>query len=189
MDAYMRSKFKVHKIVKLAVFFMSLAYFSSNFVSAQQDIVDNIKTALSSSNEIKNYNVSASAISGEVLLIGNVASEAERLTIIKIVHSVPGVVSVRDALIVKPELNSSVYQDDEIEQNIKNSLKKSSLNVPNLSVHQGVVEISGDFNSFREVDETSSIILTTPGVKDLKSNVTVNGMDYMSAFKKEFKKK
>lgn len=185
----MRSKFNTRNIVKFFIFFMSLAPILVSQVNAQEHVVEGIKSALSSSSEIRNYNVSASAINGEVLLVGDVASEAEHMSIVRIVYAVPGVVSVRDALMVKPELDPSIYSDDEIEQSINSSLKKSSLSIPNMTVHQGVVEISGDFTSFRHVDEASSIILTTHGVKDLKSNVTVNGKDYMSAFKEEFRKK
>jgi hypothetical protein len=42
--------------------------------------------------------------------------------------------------------------------------------------------LSGDFSSFRIVDEISAIILSTNGVQGFSTNVTVNGKDYMEAF-------
>jgi hypothetical protein len=50
------------------------------------------------------------------------------------------------------------------------------------TVNDGHVTLNGDYQSFRVIDEISSIILSTEGVRDYSTNITVRGEDYMKEF-------
>jgi osmotically-inducible protein OsmY len=170
------------RIIKSGIIAVCVVFSSVGIVSAQQEIVNNLQAALQQQKGLQNYSISASSINGKLLLVGNVSTEKEKNIIIETAQSIPGVVSLREEIFVNPEYGRPVYSDEEIRNSIQEALASASLKVPGVTVKEGHVVLSGDYPSFRVVDEISSIILSTSGVQGFSTDVTINGRDYMDAF-------
>ncbi|HMO16573.1 MAG TPA: BON domain-containing protein [Oligoflexia bacterium] len=161
---------------------------NSDNILTPSDVVKKFKERLSNSSDLQNYQVSASInSSGSLTLSGKAGSIAEKEIILGLARELPGVITIHDQITIEPSLNHNVYTDKEVQDKINNSLKLNQLPLAEITVEDGVAILKGEFKSFREVDKISSTILNTEGVKDLKTEITVNGKDYQSAFIQEFK--
>ncbi len=169
------------RVIKSFGITLCLIFCGITYLSAQQAIVDQLKEELKKKG-LHSYSVSASGINGNLLIVGSVSSQAQKDIIIETAQNIPGVTSLKEEIFVDTSYGASVYSDEEVRNNIQEALAQSSLKAPGLSVKEGNVVLSGDFSSFRTVDEISAIILSTEGVQGFSTNVTVNGKDYMEGF-------
>lgn len=152
------------------------------------EIIAEFRRRLSNTASLKDYSTSASMRSdGTLIISGKTARQDDKDLILKIAREVPGVQVVQDNIVVYPSFGDAVYTDAEVTRNVKEALTRSNTPIPTFSVREGIVYLHGDFASFTQVDKTASVILSTEGVKDLKSDITVNGKDYLTSFQTEFK--
>jgi osmotically-inducible protein OsmY len=164
------------------IYTLVIVFVTTSSLVAQPDVVSRFKKELSAQSGLQSYAVSASVINGGLLIVGETATEREKNIIIETAQNIPGVVSLKEEIIVNPAFGQPVYTDEEIKNNIETSLQSYSLEASGIAVKEGHVVLSGDYSSFRIVDEISSIILSSPGVQNFSTNVTVNGKDYMDEF-------
>ena len=141
---------------------------------------------------VKGHEVDVVFRQGTVTLKGAVDSPATLQRIDRIVSSVDGVEKVRNYLVVdpsrfampmsasKPMMKSmAAPSDGQIQSRIEQILQKipggSKVKV---AVASGVVTLTGDQGSFRQVDRVLANVLNVDGVVDIHSNLTVNGKPY-----------
>jgi osmotically-inducible protein OsmY len=170
------------KNIKSILYILGIVFATTSSLMAQPEVVSRLKKELSAQSGLQSYAVSASSINGKLLIVGETATEREKNIIIETAQNIPGVRALREEIIVNPAFGQPVYTDEEIKKNIEEALQRSSLEASGIAVKEGHVVLSGDYPSFRKVDEISSIILTSPGVQNFSTNVTINGKDYMDQF-------
>lgn len=128
---------------------------------------------------------------GAITLNGFVSSPDISSKIENAASGVKGVVSVRNQLQIKPQVQqlpnnkfkhaSEMPDDMQLLRSVKQSLvHESDIDVSKLgiNVRDGVVYFSGSLNNHREVDRILSHTLMIDGVKDISSNLTIKGQEY-----------
>lgn len=119
------------------------------------------------------YALRVRADEATVTISGEVKSESDRDTLEKTARLTPGVTEVVNELTVKENGN-----DAELARRVEAALMRD---VPDLSqgvrvsVNNGVVTLSGEKRSHREIDHLLSIVLMVDGVRDIRSELVLHG--------------
>lgn len=165
-------------------FFLIISF--SQFAYTQQSLVNALKSELKTNKALVSYSINAKSSNGNMFISGVVSSEKEKSIIIESAQKISGVISLEEKITVNPAFGKPVFSDAEIKNNINSALIASNVISPkcrvDFTVNDGHVTLNGDYQSFRVIDEISSIILSTEGVRDYSTNITVRGEDYMKEF-------
>lgn len=137
------------------------------------------------------YEVGVSQTTRGISLDGYAASESDRERMIAIASEIAGSREIIADISIQPpqrivEKVAPVPPTDEeirvsvskIIQSVKNN-PESEVNIRGFEVRAGDVTLHGEAVSFREVDSLLARIATIHGVRDLHSDITVNGKAYM----------
>jgi len=134
--------------------------------------------------DLSHFSIEVSDSVFSVTLRGEVATEKQKEKIINIANEFIGERKIEDQILVsKGKFGVIEVSDEEIKNDIRNLLSQDKITNTSYTVAQGVVTISGDFSTFREVDSLFSVVQTVEGVRRINSNATVNGKAYMHDFK------
>lgn len=148
--------------------------------SISQSILDKIYE----DKDLSHFSIEVSDSIFSVTLRGEVATEKQKEEIIKIASEFIGERKIEDQIQVRKDKFGIIeVSDEEIRTKIHDILSKENITNASYTVADGVVTITGDFISFRQVDSLYSVVQTVAGVKRINSNVTVNGKAYMKEFK------
>jgi len=152
--------------------------------SLSQTILDKIYD----DKDLSHFTIEVSDSVFSVTLRGEVATEKQKKEIIKIASEFIGERKIEDQILIsKDKFGVIDVSDEQIKSNIRDILSQEKVTNTSYTVAEGLVTISGDFSTFREVDSLFSLVQTVAGVKRIISNATVNGKAYMQEFK-QFKK-
>lgn len=151
--------------------------FSASGVSSEQDkqLAQNVLSALRRDSLLTAGSFEIHAARGKVTLKGTVPQPSAITRAASIAQGVAGVQSVENQLKI-----AAAISDDEIANQFQAALRKNGIDSGNLqvSVENGEVTLAGDAESFREIDRLLSIALMTPGVLNVRSEMTVRGAPY-----------
>lgn len=110
--------------------------------------------------------------SGETLaLVGTVAQERDRGIIEQIARKAAGVVTVDNRLTAAP-----AESDEVVELNVRTALKNAGdvdLTGLGIAANGGLVTFTGARNNHRDIDRILGVALMVPGVREIKSNMTI----------------
>lgn len=153
-----------------------------------REVLSGIEHELSTSPAIGAHDVSVTYRNNMILFEGWVSDESAKAELDRIAHRydsdayVNNNVEVRNIGRARIDSITRVEgrSDTELQSDINQALHEAGLSMENLaiSVNDNVVDISGDRESFEEVDQILSIILNVPGVEDIRSEVMVNNNPY-----------
>ena len=125
--------------------------------------------------EDASYEVTVHNYPEVVILRGEVDTEPTRREILAVARSMTSK-PVVDEMRLRPALG-----DDQIANEVRASLEHDFpryAQVLQVQVQEGVVHLSGDLGSHRDVDAVLSTTLMQQGVKDIESDLTVGGRPY-----------
>ena len=127
-------------------------------------------------NELGRHNLLISSRGTQVILDGHVDTDDDARIISEAAANTPGVTAVTNNLAVKYSLS-----DDAIAERVRTTLAA----LPELpatkiqvSSNAGIVTLRGSLSNHREVDQSISNALMVPGVKDVRSELLINGRPY-----------
>lgn len=121
------------------------------------------------------YEVTVHNYPEAVILRGEVDAESTRREILAVARSMT-TKPVVDEMRLRPALG-----DDQIANEVRASLEREfpgNAQGLQVEVQEGVVRLSGDLRSHREVDAVLATTLMQQGVKDIESDLTVGGRPY-----------
>lgn len=136
-----------------------------------------VRTALSgnlSKDELNSLNISVR--NGVVVLSGALSSSYSRQIVGVLTSWVPGVVDVRNQVVVHPAQGRS---DLQILADVRDRLHKSPFVASykiTVGVVDGVVTLNGIVDSYLVADQAESIVRFTPGVVDVRNMIYVRTM-------------
>lgn len=169
-------------LIKLSPFFLLIFSFNLYALDLPTAIHETIESVAARGNS----EISAKIHNSTVTLIGIVSSSEIKSELISKVSGLDGVSNVVDNIEVKESFGKEIYADSEIKAAIEKSLNEVNLKYDSLKVNNGIVEVSANMNSFRDVDSLLSIILTVKGVKDVKTDMRVKSQPYLSHVTKNY---
>ena len=158
----------------------------------REEILNQVKADAS----FVNYDITVDVRQGEVTLSGQVPSEANRQALLNYAKRTEGVRSVNNMLTVRgvsapPQITRKMnvteesLSDQEIVARVEKALRQSgqaSLDGLRLTSQAGIVRLEGDLPSHRAVDQALAVVLMVPGVKDVRSDVSVSGKPYPRSY-------
>jgi len=176
-------------LIRLTIMICLLLFSNSPiFALGYRDILKEVGNEISALENLGKYQVDYEYQRGEIILHGSASSEISRLRIEKAALSVKGVKSVTNQIKIVPDLEQVAVRsapippsDQAILESIKKSLRENEgfdLHGVSVEVKNGQVTISGSQHSFRAVDKILSVVLMVDGVKDINSQLLVNGSAY-----------
>lgn len=121
------------------------------------------------------YNVSVVTDPNRVILRGTVDSQATRERIVSSASSVAKR-TVSDQLVIQ-----GARSDAEIQESLRRALENEYprlMRELQISVQNGVATLEGKLSNHRQVDEVLASALNIEGVRDVKSEITINGRPY-----------
>jgi osmotically-inducible protein OsmY len=121
------------------------------------------------------YNVSVVTDPNRVILRGTVDSQATRERIVSSASSVAKR-TVSDQLVIQ-----GARSDAEIQESLRRALESEYprlMRELQVSVQNGVATVKGKLSNHRQVDEVLASALNIDGVRDVKSEITINGRPY-----------
>jgi hypothetical protein len=140
-------------------------------------VVDKVLRGVRNALPDARYNIQVYDLDGEILLRGDVSTEDERLKMASVANDVTSK-RVRNELKVRAPMS-----DDEVAAKVMGALRRDYPGVAErvaVSVRDGVAYLSGDMKNHREVDEVLATALMVDGVRDIGSDMTLNGRPYRS---------
>lgn len=153
--------------------------------------LNSIEQSVNADNSLGAHNIEIVYRQGDVILKGVVASEADRNRIVNIARHTAGVENVTDWLMVSsssppaPMARYSsapiVRDDSEIAAAVRSAISTDDQTIGRnvtVSVRDGIATLRGDLKSFREVDQVLATTLMVTGVRDISSELTINGRSY-----------
>lgn len=157
-----------------------------------RDALSSIENSLEADDSLGVYDVHVTYRHQLVILKGHVASERDRDRVVEIAKNTDGVKEVKDWLTVSPQSTTSststamneffgVRSDRDIGAEISSAISTDSKSLADkvtISVNDGTATIRGDLKNFREIDQVLSTTLMVAGVRDISSELTVNGRPY-----------
>jgi hyperosmotically inducible periplasmic protein len=149
------------------------------FSLAAEDVTSAVKGKLDKS-QYKDVQVSVDA-NGVATLSGTVSLAEYRVDADKVVHKVKGVSAVRNEITVAgPEV-----PDAQLEKSLAQKLAYDRVGYGNvfdaitLQVQNGVVTLGGTAHDYPSRDSADGLVSTTPGVKDVIDNISVDPLSPM----------
>jgi osmotically-inducible protein OsmY len=121
------------------------------------------------------YNVSVVTDPNRVILRGTVDSQATRERIVSSASSVAKR-TVSDQLVIQ-----GMRSDAEIQESLRRALENEYPRLMRdlkVSVQNGVATVEGKLSNRRQVDEVLAAALNIDGVRDVRSEITINGRPY-----------
>src|SRR5262249_8682747 len=115
-------------------------------------------------------------VGGQVFLQGQVPTERNRSAIEETTRQVPGVDTITDEISVREPPT-----DSELVARVQDALSTSGeVNTGGLIItaSEGVVSFQGNRQNHEDIDRILSIALMVPGVRDIKSEMTLGGRGY-----------
>ena len=187
----MKNVLKLSSILILFVVSLNIIFEKSAFAwTTSREIRNSIFQSVEDK-KLKFYEIDVIARQGSVILLGTVASEADKAALTSISKNTPGVRSVKNYLKVKkPEietvrarLKTEAIQpsDQEITAAVLKELKRSTnINLDKIKIktENGKVKLSGSLNNHREIDHVLSVVLMVDGVEDIKSDILIGERRY-----------
>lgn len=136
------------------------------------DIARTAENVIEWASYLQKNSVKVMVENGWITLTGEVDWAYQRLAAAAAVRYLMGVMGVSNEISLKPKLSVDVIKAD-IENALKRSAKSDARHI-NVSVHGGVITLSGDVNNWAERDTAHNIAWSSPGVKNVidKINVT-----------------
>ena len=180
--------------MKSKTFFSTTVLFAIGLTCCSNAMADNsdavlsaIKQNIKSNPHLENVDAQF-GISGDVVSVSGTAATAEEKALLEnVVRTTSGVGKVESNITIVPRAGltpgSLQVPDDELKTQIANALTKDGYAPgPQLqfAVTNGVASFSGSRASFREIDRILAITMNVPGVKDVKSTMTIGGKSYNS---------
>jgi len=129
------------------------------------------------------YNVSVFTEPDRVILRGAVDSQATRERLVSSAASVAKR-TVSDQMIIQDVRPGGNVTDSELERSIQRVLREEYpvlMKELHVTVRNGVATVEGKLANHRQVDEVLGTILDIDGVKDIRSEITINGRRYSRA--------
>lgn len=126
--------------------------------------------------EVSEYSLRVSVSGGTATLSGKVKNEVQSRIIQAIAGETAGISGVENQLQVQKPVS-----DGELKNEIYYALEGDSeldVDAVSVTVRDGVVTLDGSLRSHAAIDAVLSHVLNQAGVKDIKSNLTVNGQPY-----------
>lgn len=152
-----------------------------------------VQQAISEALSGHSYSIDVEAKGGTVILSGVADSEHARDVAIDVARSQPEIARVIDRIEVSTLSNQSLgslsgskqqISDSQIKEKLEQAFRQSNLPLAldkiEVLVKNGNVTILGDLPRFQEVDKALSLALMIDGVRDVKSEITINGNPYPS---------
>lgn len=139
-----------------------------------------VKTRLLTKGGMDGTDINVDTNEGRVTLHGTVSSEAERMRVVEEARHTEGVLEVSDLLAVVPEGAEARTKahDDGISRQVVRRLKTGGRPLAEVhvkSVHNGKVLLTGETPSEHDRLEAITLAGSTPGVREVGSNVEVDG--------------
>ena len=156
---------------------------SSSSDQRSRELASDIMSQISSSPDIRNYNLNVGVVGSEVVLRGEVGSERERSEAERIARNTRGVTSVRNEIILADSRSS----DFQISQNVREALRgRTDLDLRNVDIftRDAVVTLRGYQYSNRDIDNLVSSTRSVRGVRDVRNELTLNNRDYNDPYRR-----
>jgi hyperosmotically inducible protein len=157
-----------------ALFGASLLLPQFSQAADQSDVAGAVHAKLNKS-QYKDVQVNVDA-NGVATLSGTVDEYEYKADADKTVHKVKGVTAVRnDIQVAGPGVSDSELQKKLVEKVSDNAIGYGNIfDAITLDVHDGVVTLGGHSHDYPNRDSALAIVSTTPGVKDVIDNISVD---------------
>jgi osmotically-inducible protein OsmY len=150
-----------------------------SLAAAQQDVASAVRAKLDKS-QFKDVQISVDA-NGVATLSGTVSLYEYRADADKATHKVKGVTAVRNDI----EVAGPSVPDSQLQKSLAEKLTYDRVGYGNvfdaitLEVHDGVVTLGGHAHDYPNRDSALATVATTPGVKDLVDEISVDPLSMM----------
>jgi osmotically-inducible protein OsmY len=143
---------------------------------SQSNLARDITEVLRNS-DIGDSRVTILSDGGNITITGTTANQQSRQKIVSLVKAQNGVTNIEDRLQIQ-----SPPSDQQLSDLLRLSLQKANVDTERFTfrVQEGVVALRGDAKDHYEVDQILSATLMTPGLRDVKSEITIRGAPYMT---------
>lgn len=135
------------------------------------EIASEIIAAFNANSIIPQEKITVKVENGWVDLDGEVSWEYIRDITENAVKYLPGVKGIYNNIIINPEILNTVEKSD-----IEKALKRSSIDSSeiNVSVSGTTVTLTGNVHTWHQKEEAGRIVWKTPGIQDVKNELTVD---------------
>lgn len=150
--------------------------------SGQSTIASEITSRMSSSPELRYYNVNVYVDGSAVALRGEVGNESERTEAERIAWNTRGVTSVRNEIV----LADSARSDFQISRDVREALSRRTdldLRYVDITTRNAIVTLRGSQNSSRDIDNLVSSTRMVSGVRDVRNELTLNNPRYIDPYR------
>jgi hyperosmotically inducible periplasmic protein len=148
----------------------------------ERAIVSEIMSKMSSSPELRNYDLNVDVVADTVTLRGEVGDERERAVAGRIARDTRGVTSVRNEI----RLARSTRSDLRISRNVRESLRRrTNLDLRDLDIttRDGIVTLRGTQSSSREIEHLVSSARMVDGVRGVRNELTLTDGRYSEGYR------
>ncbi len=169
--------------------FLTYVFFFSPEQAFGQELLQRVNQHFRELKPYGNYDLAASTSNGRLKIYGKVSNPEVKNRLIQILKDQEGIIEIEDSIRIDPDFGIEKFSDQYVKSHVNQVLKEldSSKNkISNIEVLKGNVSLSGDFESFRVVDEVLAKIRGVKGVKDLTTDVLVQGKPYLSQVTKNY---
>ena len=141
-----------------------------------EEIAHGIQSSVAAHPDISDYSLRVNVRGSHVTLGGTTKNALQSRMIESVAFQTPGVSDVTNEIVVEPgpsdlEIKEAIFRELELDGSL-------FIDLLSVQVENGVVKLSGSMPERDAVDSILSHALNTPGVKDIKSNMTINGDPY-----------
>ncbi len=135
------------------------------------EIAGEIIAAFNANSIIPQEKITVKVENGWVDLDGEVSWEYIRDITENAVKYLPGVKGIYNNIIINPEIRNTVEKKD-----VEQALKRSSIDSSeiNVSVSGTTVTLTGNVHTWHQKEEAGRIVWKTPGIQDVKNELTVD---------------
>lgn len=149
----------------------------------QRAIASEITSRISSSPELREYNINVGVKGSSVTLQGAVGSDRERSEAEHIARNTRGVSSVRNEII----LARSARSDFQISQAVREALRRrTDIDLRNVDIvtRDAIVTLRGRQNSNRDIDNLVASTRAVAGVRDVQNELTLSDQGYTDRYRR-----
>ena len=154
-----------------------------------RQIVTAIEDSLRQHPRVGGYRVHFFNEAGKITIQGEAASEQVRRDLETVVAAIDCVTQVDNQIRITPlegfqrviVRSKTILSDDAIAEAVRTALQREGLGTRDtiqVSVRNGVVMFKGSQPSFEEIDRILALGLMVDGVRDIRSEMTVQGKEY-----------
>lgn len=145
-------------------------------------LAEAIRTRVAADHSLGHYDLEILVTGTTAALVGSVVKAEDGAAIARIARGTPGVVTVDNRLTV-----ALPTSDAAVEMNVREALRKAGdvdLAGLDISANDGIVTFAGPRGGHRDIDRILGVALMVEGVRDIKSEMTIEPYARKSAPKK-----